>query len=214
MDPRHLGKLVRCPECGNMTHPLAEQIVGRRKPAASPEPAPEPVQAEPLRRCDNCGRALGRLETPKAWETSLVCAPCHGILAETSSATTTTHSYRPLIASDTTTSSKPLARRVPQSAPPESVETDEHARPLLGRGLSVGVPAGPLRVIMWLIALALAVWFVVNVVRFVSVLVNVAIVGLLLLAALYVLYKGKRNDATFDAGLERQPSRQDSADSR
>jgi predicted RNA-binding Zn-ribbon protein involved in translation (DUF1610 family) len=63
LHPRHLGRLARCPECGGVTHPMAQQILARQKPCDKIE-------------CDNCGHALGKLQKPRRWEKATVCTPC------------------------------------------------------------------------------------------------------------------------------------------
>ena len=67
---RHLGKLVTCAECGQVTHPLAEQIV-KAKQAAAPVPAaPMTAVASP---CANCGKPIGVLQATHAWQAQRVC---------------------------------------------------------------------------------------------------------------------------------------------
>jgi len=36
--------------------------------------------------CANCGRAIGRLETPHAWKDAIVCATCRKVLEQSESA--------------------------------------------------------------------------------------------------------------------------------
>lgn len=94
VQPRHLNRLITCPECGQATHPLAEQIVsargqvdsprssgrgGRKAAKASPEP-----QDTTDRACANCGDLIGRLQKQHAWEGKVVCKACHGKLSNES----------------------------------------------------------------------------------------------------------------------------------
>jgi predicted RNA-binding Zn-ribbon protein involved in translation (DUF1610 family) len=77
--PRNLGKLVVCPDCGKHTHPLAGEILAAAKVG---EPAARSPSAEPVeRKCENCGRTIGRLETLQLWQNHLVCNVCHPRLA-------------------------------------------------------------------------------------------------------------------------------------
>ena len=76
---RHLGKLVTCAECGQATHPLAEQLVKAKQPAApAAPPAPPPVATTP---CANCGKPLGQLQASQTWESRRVCPPCYHVLS-------------------------------------------------------------------------------------------------------------------------------------
>src|SRR5687768_9878925 len=76
--PRMMGQLVVCPDCGKPTHPLATEILA----AAKDKPAERSLSAEPIeRRCENCGRTIGRLEPLQVWDNHLVCAECHPRLA-------------------------------------------------------------------------------------------------------------------------------------
>ena len=67
---RHLGKLVGCPDCGLVTHPLDEHLIkGRAKsPAAS-------------HCCANCGQTIDRLQKLHLWENKIVCGACQKKLA-------------------------------------------------------------------------------------------------------------------------------------
>src|SRR4051812_37887578 len=88
--PRHLGRLVTCPECGRETHPLAEQILslsgaGRASATpttpnaanpAAPAPGAAPVAADPsvpatTATCANCGQTIGRLQKLNLWDNSI-----------------------------------------------------------------------------------------------------------------------------------------------
>ena len=79
VNPRHLERLVHCPECGKPTHPLAGEILSAAKAG---EPAARALSAEPVeRKCENCGRKIGRLEKLQLWENHLVCGDCQAKLA-------------------------------------------------------------------------------------------------------------------------------------
>jgi predicted RNA-binding Zn-ribbon protein involved in translation (DUF1610 family) len=78
VSPRHTGKLVVCPDCGKPTHPLATEILA----AAKESPAVRSPSAEPVeRKCENCGRTIGRLETVQLWQNHVVCNDCQTRLA-------------------------------------------------------------------------------------------------------------------------------------
>lgn len=67
---RHLGKLVGCPECGQVTHPLDEHLVnGRAKSRAASH------------CCANCGQTIGKLQKLHLWENKIVCGACQKKLA-------------------------------------------------------------------------------------------------------------------------------------
>ena len=69
LHPRHLGRLARCPECGGVTHPMAQEILAGQKPTEKTE-------------CDNCGHALGKLLKPRHWQGATVCTSCYHALCE------------------------------------------------------------------------------------------------------------------------------------
>lgn len=80
--PKNLGKLVLCPDCGKPTHPLAGDILAAAEIPKSGPPTPTTLSAELLQRsCENCGRAIGRLEPLQVWDNHLVCPECHDKLA-------------------------------------------------------------------------------------------------------------------------------------
>ena len=94
VQPRHLNKLITCPECGEATHPLAEQIVSARAQEGTSAPAarggkkrgktaPETEEAGG-RPCANCGDTIGRLQKQHTWEDKVVCKTCHRKLSNES----------------------------------------------------------------------------------------------------------------------------------
>lgn len=202
--PRHLGRLVCCPECGKMTHPLAEQLVGQQqqKPTTPPpdrgSDGPAPAAA---RECDNCGRSIGKLETPHVWERNVVCATCHRALSDTAvaparTATATIPTAAPVQSALAIAEPPPAAvRRPTRVREPRRVVTVVPAPGRLGhesrlaRGPSIHLPPGPLRSMVMLLALGLGGYLVFSVVQFISVLINVGIVAALLLLALYLLHR-------------------------
>jgi hypothetical protein len=86
-----MDRLARCPECGGVTHPLAEHLVEKGKTpetqsaaarvqaasakgkaiAASISDAPETIG------CANCGELIGKLQKPLEWDGHAVCGPCY-----------------------------------------------------------------------------------------------------------------------------------------
>ena len=79
--PRHLDKLVTCPECGQATHPLACEILsatgvavpasaqGSRPPAASGTVAGSvKTEAAPAQVCANCAQPIGKLQKLNLWQ--------------------------------------------------------------------------------------------------------------------------------------------------
>lgn len=69
LQERHLGRLVHCPDCGGVTHPMAGEILARQK-----------KKEKDKVDCDNCGQALGRLQKPRRWGKCSVCGPCYRAL--------------------------------------------------------------------------------------------------------------------------------------
>lgn len=214
--PRHMGKLVRCPECGSMTHPLAEQIVaGQPGHDDAAEAAMSERQARPVKTaaapagpqidpCGNCGRLIGRLETRHAWHGSVVCTGCHHMLSNP----------QPLVAAQPMVSIEDLdsgkSTRGKRTLAPGRVRRVEPvaARPSAAQRLLPPLRGGgPVRFLLLLCAIALAIYFVLTFVRFLGVLFNVATVGLLLLLALYFLYRGDRAGPAADPDAADSSSR-------
>ena len=98
-----MDRLARCPECGSVTHPLAEHLnksaddttksagvvkKPRAKKARKPSKVLEaaidstvvPTPSDSV-RCDNCGQPLGKLQRGLAWNEHQVCGPCHRTLS-------------------------------------------------------------------------------------------------------------------------------------
>jgi len=94
--PRHLDKLVTCPECGQATHPLAVEILsatgvaapgnaaqGGKSPVASGTgTGPATPEAAPAHYCANCTQPIGRLQKLNLWQNSVVCAACYRRLSK------------------------------------------------------------------------------------------------------------------------------------
>jgi DNA-directed RNA polymerase subunit RPC12/RpoP len=72
---RHLGKLVRCPECAGTTHPLAEHVASR-----------QPRTSQTSYGCANCQQAIGKLQKLQLWANQVVCHACHQKLSAEASA--------------------------------------------------------------------------------------------------------------------------------
>ncbi len=111
--PKHLGKLVVCPECGKPTHPLAADILAAVDPPANKAGASQAAQ----RTCENCGRQIGRLEQLQLWNNHLVCEGCHDRLTESP--------IKPAAATKATRGRKKTPAKVeesPQAALPVVVE--------------------------------------------------------------------------------------------
>ncbi|MDB5305779.1 MAG: hypothetical protein JWM97_3328 [Phycisphaerales bacterium] len=75
---RHMGRLARCPECGGVTHPLAEHLLA---PASHSVAIPTKLHSTSP-DCANCGQPLGKLEKPRHWDGHVVCGPCRRTLAD------------------------------------------------------------------------------------------------------------------------------------
>lgn len=80
--PRLMGHLVVCPDCGKPTHPLAGEILAASRDGP---PAGRSLSADPVeRKCENCGRTVGRLEKVELWDNHIVCQACHPLLVRAS----------------------------------------------------------------------------------------------------------------------------------
>ena len=63
---RHLTKLVRCPDCGGTTHPLAAQVAPKQSAVTQTSYC-----------CANCAQAIGKLQKLHLWSNRVVCDGCH-----------------------------------------------------------------------------------------------------------------------------------------
>ena len=70
---KYLSRLVQCPDCGQITHPMASQILADLESRGA--------RKKSRIRCENCGHRLGKLAKPRVWGTSVVCGPCYRELA-------------------------------------------------------------------------------------------------------------------------------------
>ena len=78
---RQLAKVPLCPDCGQTTHPIAEQIIQRRRSIG-----PATTGRTPLNSCANCGHAIGKLQKLQLWNNHVVCTECHGKLSHENAA--------------------------------------------------------------------------------------------------------------------------------
>lgn len=86
---RYMDRLACCPECGGMTHPLAEHLVkageisvaagGAHSSGRAATNSPDAAPADSTREvhCDNCGVPIGKLQTAHPWDGHPVCAACY-----------------------------------------------------------------------------------------------------------------------------------------
>lgn len=192
--PRMMGRLVNCPECGGVTHPLAEQLVAGGRPAAEPDKAPAPpatAAAHQVRHCDNCGRLIGRLELSHVWQGNLVCVTCHANLPHAAGAPA-----GKVAAAVEGKVAKPVAsraeaqvvnaRRLVPSPSRGGAATPMAASPSRA---SLFLATRPARVLLALCTLGLAIYFVYSFVQVVGLLTNLVVVGVLLIVALFFLFR-------------------------
>ncbi len=203
MPPRHIGKLVRCPECGGSTHPWPSRS------SASP-PCPSRTSAA------RAGRRRRRL--PRAGRRPTRCgtaATAGGLSAGWRCRTSGTATWCACPA----TATSPIPRRASRSSRrPRRPHRAERRDARRHRGARVAAEADlarlgslsrtrrtpPTRSIASCRcfdrtgtndagarkAIGLAGYFLISFVQVISLLANIAIVGLLLLLALYLLYRG------------------------
>ncbi len=92
---KYLSRLVQCPDCGQITHPMASQILADLESRG--------MRKKSRIRCENCGHRLGKLAKPRVWGTSVVCGPCYRELAietaepDQAAASAEAHLHRPSI---------------------------------------------------------------------------------------------------------------------
>lgn len=93
--PRHLDKLVTCPECGRATHPLAVEILsatgvtapsaaqaGQSPNASGTAGGAAKAEEAPAHQCANCAQPIGKLQKLNLWQNSVVCAACYRRLSK------------------------------------------------------------------------------------------------------------------------------------
>ena len=176
----HLNRLVTCAECGARTHPLAEQIVSASGPN-SPEDSSATqtaAPAAPQAACDNCGAAIGRLQSTHAWQGHVVCGACFPRLLG-DSGTLPTEPAPPLAASRTIT-------RMPRE--PASLYDVHDARPL--KPFALELRERVLRGLVVFRVASVALYGALTLLRDVAGLVAVAAVAVLALLAMYALLRG------------------------
>ena len=75
---RQLGTIIVCPDCGDNTHPVAEQVIKRRAAVAKKTTIENPVAPH---ACANCAQPIGRLQKLHLWDNKVICAQCHATLS-------------------------------------------------------------------------------------------------------------------------------------
>lgn len=72
---RQLNRVARCPDCGALTHPLAQHMTRGMGTGVGLPPTAKPAGANGP-SCDNCGQPLGKLQKPFSWRDHFVCGMC------------------------------------------------------------------------------------------------------------------------------------------
>jgi predicted RNA-binding Zn-ribbon protein involved in translation (DUF1610 family) len=141
--PKHLGRLVTCPDCGKPTHPLAADILAA---ARTDEPTARSPAAAADRHCENCGKKIGRLEEPRVWQKHVVCAGCHEKLTPPDNAAAASASTAPARRRGKRDKSpeQPTPALLEQSAVPKALPAPATTQnlPVPAEGAVVELPAG------------------------------------------------------------------------
>jgi predicted RNA-binding Zn-ribbon protein involved in translation (DUF1610 family) len=184
---RHLGKLVTCSECGAQTHPLAEQIVGasssRAGSAAGPAVGAQ-ASASPQAACDNCGSAIGRLQSVHSWNGHSVCGACYPRLVGDSSA----HVAVPAVARVVAEAPAAPAALVTRTRAEAAAEFNSPA--IAAKPLVLELRERVLRALVVFLVASVALYGALTLLRDIAGLVAVAAVAVLALLALYALFRG------------------------
>jgi predicted RNA-binding Zn-ribbon protein involved in translation (DUF1610 family) len=212
--PRMMGRLVNCPECGGVTHPLAEQLVGG-KPTAERDPEPAPskataVAAHQVRHCDNCGRLIGRLEESHTWRGNVVCVGCHANLAHAAPVVGPATPKRKPAASVVAGNAKTDVQvRAVNRIARKGSDDDTIDLPKPASRTALFLSTRPVRILLALCTVALAIYFVYSFLQIIGLVANVVVVGLLLLIALLFLFRPGPSPTDGAGGsnrsLERRP---------
>jgi predicted RNA-binding Zn-ribbon protein involved in translation (DUF1610 family) len=80
---RQLGAIIVCPDCGDNTHPVAEQVIKRRAAVAKKTTVETPATPH---ACANCTQPIGKLQKLHLWDNRVICAQCHATLSRENSA--------------------------------------------------------------------------------------------------------------------------------
>ena len=183
---RHLGKLVTCSECGVQTHPLAEQIVGAnaratasaRAAAAAPKETTSAGAAAGTTTCDNCGSAIGRLQSVHSWNGHTVCGSCFPRLAGDSS-------LRAVVPAGLPGAAPGLVKRA-RLEPRGNFDGSA----AVGKPLALELRERVLRALVVFLVASGALYGALTLLRDIAGLVAVAAVAVLALLSLYALFRG------------------------
>jgi hypothetical protein len=217
-----VGRLVNCPECGGVTHPFAEQLVTGSRPADVADAPAVPAKsggpgavgsAHQVRHCDNCGRLIGRLEESHVWQGNLVCVDCHSHLSPALAvpAKTAKRAAKAKVAPVATSLAAGEvqvleARRVARAEDSGRGGPGDAPRP--PSRLSLFMATKPGRAMLAICTVALGIYFVYSFLQVIGLVANLLVVGLLLLCALFFLFRPGPRPAGSDApGAERSLAR-------
>jgi hypothetical protein len=83
--PRVRAKALNYPEVdlGKELGFTQEEETPVNVPTACAVSVAEPIATVALDTCENCGRVIGKLETPVVWKDHIVCAACYKVLRVT-----------------------------------------------------------------------------------------------------------------------------------
>jgi hypothetical protein len=146
--------------------------------------------AHQVRHCDNCGRLIGRLEGSHVWRGNLVCDDCHAHLPVDEATPVKIGKWRAKAkgATATTLPATPKvqvleARRVARAEKAAA----ESARP--PSRFSLFLATRPGRAMLAICTVALGIYFVYSFLQVIGLMANLLVVGLLLLIALFFLFR-------------------------
>ncbi len=167
---RHLERLCQCPECGGVTHPLAEQLeTGRRC-------------------CENCGDKIGRLQKLRRFRNHIVCNECHAALSEPPIERTPVAIAQMIPAARATEITSPNAEPVVVRTRPSLEESPIHTA---AAGQVVNdLHAGALGVLVGFGILTAAFLLAMTVLSYIGLFVTVLVFGFLLVLGIQRLWRG------------------------
>jgi hypothetical protein len=191
----HMDRLARCPECGGVTHPLAEHLTApeRSKPASVPAKAhksapvinsksqtksnTKPAPDDDAGVCDNCGEPLGKLQKPFEWDRHFVCGPCHRML----SLDKTANKVEPAVALAPTAS-----QGIPMAPVVDPVVVDAKRKPTHPSELALAIRT----ICIGMCIIAVALYVIVAVLQSLGSLIMWGSIAIVVLAATYWIRKG------------------------
>ncbi|HET6251543.1 MAG TPA: hypothetical protein VFE47_27915 [Tepidisphaeraceae bacterium] len=187
-----MNRLARCPECGGVTHPLAEHLAAAdgsktvSVPATNSKPQTKskatsktkPAAEDDAGVCDNCGEPLGKLQKPFEWDGHFVCGPCHRMLSLDKTAKKVEAAPAPIVDQG--------IQAAPSAAVAEPVVVNARKKPTHPSELALVIRT----ICIGMCIIALTLYVIVAVLQSLGSLIMWGAIAIVVLAAIYWVRKG------------------------